>query len=92
MIQVAHTADFEPATLRAARALLERVFEGDFADSDWEHSLGGMHALAYDGDELVGHASLVHVGSCTAAGRCARATWRAWASAPTVSGAGTPGR
>ena len=59
MIQVAHTADVDPATLRAARSLLERVFEGDFADSDWEHSLGGMHALAWEGDELVGHASLI---------------------------------
>ena len=59
MIQVAHTADVDPATLRAARALLERVFEGDFEDSDWEHSLGGMHALAWEGDELVGHASLI---------------------------------
>ena len=59
MIQVAHTADVDPATLRAARALLERVFDGDFADSDWEHSLGGMHALAWEGDELVGHASLI---------------------------------
>ncbi len=59
MIQVAHTADVEPATLDAARDLLEAVFEGEFADSDWEHSLGGMHALAWAGDELVGHASLV---------------------------------
>ncbi len=59
MIQVAHTADVDPATLRAAHALLERVFEGDFEDSDWEHSLGGMHALAWEDDELVGHAALV---------------------------------
>jgi aminoglycoside 2'-N-acetyltransferase I len=59
MIQVAHTADVDPATLHAARAMLEAVFEGDFADTDWEHSLGGMHALAWDGDEVVGHASLV---------------------------------
>ena len=59
MIQVAHTADVDPATLDAARALLEAVFEGEFEDSDWEHSLGGMHALAWDGDELVGHASLI---------------------------------
>lgn len=59
MIQVVHTADVDPATLHAARAMLEAVFEGDFEDADWEHSLGGMHALAWDGDELVGHASLI---------------------------------
>ena len=59
MIQVAHTADVDPATLGAARSMLEAVFEGEFEDSDWEHSLGGMHALAWDGDELVGHASVI---------------------------------
>ncbi len=73
MIQVAHTADVDPATLHAARAMVEAVFEGDFADSDWEHSLGGMHALAWDGDELVGHASLIqrrllHAGRALRAG------------------------
>jgi aminoglycoside 2'-N-acetyltransferase I len=37
------------------------VFEGDFEDADWEHALGGMHALALsdDGGRLVGHASVV---------------------------------
>jgi aminoglycoside 2'-N-acetyltransferase I len=59
MIQVAHTADVEPATLQAARALLGDVFDGEFVGSDWEHSLGGMHALAWEDDELVGHASLI---------------------------------
>jgi aminoglycoside 2'-N-acetyltransferase I len=73
MIQVAHTADVDPATLHAARAMLEGVFEGGFADTDWEHSLGGMHALAWDGDELVGHASLIqrrllHAGRALRAG------------------------
>ena len=73
MIQVAHTADVDPATLHAARAMLEAVFEGDFEDADWEHSLGGMHALAWDGDEVVGHASLVqrrllHAGRALRAG------------------------
>ena len=28
-------------------------------EHDWEHSLGGMHALAFDGDTLVGHAAVV---------------------------------
>ena len=73
MIQVAHTADVDPATLHAARAMVEAVFEGDFADTDWEHSLGGMHALAWDGDEVVGHASLIqrrllHAGRALRAG------------------------
>ena len=58
-VRTAHTADLDPVTLAAARELLEAVFPGDFTDHDWEHALGGVHALAYDDDELVGHASVV---------------------------------
>ena len=57
-VQTAHTADLEPATLDAARALLYAVFD-DMTEHDWEHSLGGVHAIAWDGDELVGHAAVV---------------------------------
>jgi aminoglycoside 2'-N-acetyltransferase I len=28
-------------------------------EHDWEHALGGVHALAYEDGELVGHASVV---------------------------------
>jgi aminoglycoside 2'-N-acetyltransferase I len=58
-LRTAHTADLDAATLDAARALLEAVFEGDFEDHDWEHALGGVHALVWEGGELVGHASVV---------------------------------
>jgi aminoglycoside 2'-N-acetyltransferase I len=58
-VRTAHTADLDSATLAAARALLYDVFEGDIDEHDWEHSLGGVHALAWDGDELIGHASVV---------------------------------
>jgi aminoglycoside 2'-N-acetyltransferase I len=58
-LQLSHTADLDAATLRAARTLLDDVFEGDLDDDDWEHALGGMHALAWDGGELIGHASVV---------------------------------
>ena len=58
-VLTAHTAEIEQATLDAARALLLDVFEGDLSDHDWEHALGGVHALAYDGEDLVGHASVI---------------------------------
>jgi aminoglycoside 2'-N-acetyltransferase I len=58
-VRVAHTADLDAATLTAIRALLVTAFEGDFGDDDWAHSLGGMHATAWEGTELVGHASVV---------------------------------
>jgi aminoglycoside 2'-N-acetyltransferase I len=60
MIRVAHTADLDPELLDEAWEMLVEVFEGDIADSDWEHALGGIHALAYDeGERLVGHASVI---------------------------------
>jgi aminoglycoside 2'-N-acetyltransferase I len=57
-VQTAHTADLEPATLAAARALLYDVFD-DMTEHDWEHSLGGIHAIVRDGEAVVGHAAVV---------------------------------
>lgn len=58
-VRTAHTADLDAAVLRAARALLREVFDGDFADRDWEHALGGVHALVWEGAALIGHGSVV---------------------------------
>jgi len=58
-LRTAHTADVDAETLRAAHALLDEAFEGEFEEHDWEHALGGIHALVHEGDELVGHASVV---------------------------------
>ena len=58
-LRTAHTADLDAATLASARALLDEVFEGDMAEHDWEHCLGGVHALVFEGEEVVGHASVV---------------------------------
>ena len=56
---LAHTSGLDRAALAEARALLEGVFAGDFAEDDWEHALGGMHALLREDGELIGHASVV---------------------------------
>ncbi|MZE76414.1 GNAT family N-acetyltransferase [Streptomyces xinghaiensis] len=58
-IRLVHTAHLDAASRQAARALLDVVFEGDMADDDWEHALGGWHALVWENAELIGHASLV---------------------------------
>ena len=59
MIRVAHTADLQQTLLDETYAMLVEVFEGAIEDSDWEHALGGIHALAYEDGTLVGHASVV---------------------------------
>jgi aminoglycoside 2'-N-acetyltransferase I len=58
-VELAHTAQLEARTLHAARALLDEVFEGDFSARDWEHALGGVHALVWDGAALIGHGAVV---------------------------------
>ena len=58
-LRTAHTADLDAATLAAARTLLDAVFEGGMTDHDWEHSLGGVHVLAWEDGSLVGHAAVV---------------------------------
>jgi len=57
-LRTAHTADLDPATQAAARDLLYDVFD-DMTDDDWEHALGGVHALVWEGAELIGHASVI---------------------------------
>jgi len=57
-LQTAHTAELDAATLTAARALLYDVFD-DMTDHDWEHALGGVHALVWEGADLIGHASVI---------------------------------
>ncbi len=58
-VTLARTPDLDAGLLARLRTLLQDSFDGDFAPEDWEHALGGVHALAHDGEVLVGHAALV---------------------------------
>jgi aminoglycoside 2'-N-acetyltransferase I len=58
-VLIRHTAVLDDADLAAIRALCDAAFDGDFGDDDWEHTLGGVHALRVEGDRLVAHAALV---------------------------------
>jgi aminoglycoside 2'-N-acetyltransferase I len=58
-VQTAHTADLDAATLAAVRALMAASFGDEFDEADWEHALGGIHALAWVDGELIGHGSVV---------------------------------
>lgn len=59
LLQVAHTADVDRAVLAKAREMLDIAFDGEMTEHDWEHCLGGMHAIAWQGDAVVGHASVI---------------------------------
>ena len=54
-----HTGDLNADERGRIRAFLDEAFDGDFASDDWEHALGGVHVLAYDVGEVIGHASVV---------------------------------
>ncbi|MFE0331795.1 GNAT family N-acetyltransferase [Streptomyces sp. NPDC003753] len=58
-VRTAHTADLDPAELRAVRALLGAAFDGGYDDDDWEHALGGMHVLVSDEQGLAAHGSVI---------------------------------
>jgi aminoglycoside 2'-N-acetyltransferase I len=71
---VRHTADLQPAELTAIRELLDVAFAGDPLDEhDFEHALGGLHAVVSEAGAPVAHASvvqrrLVHGGRALRAG------------------------
>jgi aminoglycoside 2'-N-acetyltransferase I len=62
-VDTVHTGHLESATLAAIRTLLDEVFapvpEERFTDDDWDHAVGGLHAVVREGADVVGHASLV---------------------------------
>lgn len=59
-LRVAHTSELTESERGRIRELLDTAFEGNFAEEDWEHSLGGIHALVCDADgRPIAHGSLV---------------------------------
>lgn len=58
-IETRHTSELDGAVLDAARRLMDQAFEGEFSELDWEHALGGMHALVWEDGELIAHGSVV---------------------------------
>nr|WP_090344536.1 GNAT family N-acetyltransferase [Mycolicibacterium malmesburyense] len=54
-----HTSDLDPETREDAKRMVIDAFRGEFTEVDWEHSLGGMHAMIFDHGALVAHAAVV---------------------------------
>ena len=60
--RLVHTSDLDDETRADARRMLIDAFAGgeiDFTDADWEHSLGGMHALVCVRGALIAHGAVV---------------------------------
>ena len=58
-IRIAHTADLHSDERLAIRAMIDQAFAGSFTDEDWDHALGGMHAMVWDGGDVIAHGSVV---------------------------------
>jgi aminoglycoside 2'-N-acetyltransferase I len=57
--RLVHTADLDAETREAARRMVTDAFGQDFDDADWEHALGGMHALICHHGALIAHGAVV---------------------------------
>ncbi len=57
--RLVHTADLESETRQRVCEMVTAAFAGDFTDDDWEHSLGGMHALIWQHGAIIAHAAVV---------------------------------
>ncbi|MGE2732663.1 GNAT family N-acetyltransferase [Mycolicibacterium vaccae] len=57
--RLVHTSDLDAETFEDARSMVVEAFDGEFHPADWEHALGGMHALIFRHGALIGHAAVV---------------------------------
>ena len=57
--RLVHTSDLDVETLHNARRMLIAAYAGEFTDADWDHTLGGMHAIIAHHGTLIAHAAVV---------------------------------
>ncbi len=58
--RLVHTADLDADTREDARQMVIEAFGNvEFADDDWEHALGGMHALISHRGMVIAHGAVV---------------------------------
>ncbi|MFE0650519.1 GNAT family N-acetyltransferase [Streptomyces sp. NPDC059534] len=58
-VRTAPTHELGAARLRSVREMLDTAFGGDFADEDWDHALGGVHAWIEDDRGIAAHGAVV---------------------------------
>ena len=58
-VRLVETRQLSEDERRAIRQLMVEAFEGDFTADDWQHALGGWHAIIGGADQVVAHAAVV---------------------------------
>jgi aminoglycoside 2'-N-acetyltransferase I len=57
--RLVHTADLDSDTRQRICQMVTEAFAEDFTDTDWEHALGGMHAVIWHHGAIIAHAAVV---------------------------------
>ncbi len=57
--RLVHTADLESEARQRAYEMVNEAFAGEFTDADWDHALGGMHALIWHRGAIIAHGAVV---------------------------------
>jgi aminoglycoside 2'-N-acetyltransferase I len=57
--RLVHTADLDSDCCNRVCEMVTDAFAGDFDETDWEHALGGMHALIWRHGAIIAHAAVV---------------------------------
>jgi aminoglycoside 2'-N-acetyltransferase I len=57
--RLVHTADLESEARQRAYEMVNDAFAGKFTDTDWDHALGGMHALIWHRGAIIAHGAVV---------------------------------
>ena len=78
--RLVHTADLKNDARQRAYEMVNDAFAGEFTDTDWDHALGGMHALIWNRGAIIAHASLArdraHSALCAAFGLLVQDSWQ----------------
>jgi aminoglycoside 2'-N-acetyltransferase I len=57
--RLVHTADLKTDARQRAYEMVNDAFAGEFTDADWDHALGGMHALIWHHGAIIAHGAVV---------------------------------
>jgi aminoglycoside 2'-N-acetyltransferase I len=57
--RLVHTADLKHDARQRAHEMVNDAFAGEFTDANWDHALGGMHALIWHRGAIIAHGSVV---------------------------------
>ena len=57
--RLVHTADLESDARQRAYEMVNDAFAGELTDTDWDHALGGMHALIWNRGAIIAHGAVV---------------------------------